>query len=138
MHWNFSYSVYVIIYHEFEFVQFEWYFGKLRIALMSPARTKHVYNLRWRSFISNLEKSFNVQLRSGTNKVFEFVIQRTMRHWSVSPNFPPKFKTGMPREVELFVMRSWAVCYYWDNRQEHVALEVERQGAQLLKTLLLR
>ena len=64
-----SYSVYVIIYHGFEFVQFEWNFWKLRIVLMSPGRTKHVYNLRWRSIISRLEKSLIYLLEKSKKKL---------------------------------------------------------------------
>ena len=40
-----SYSVYVIIHHGFESFNLNGIVWKLRIALMSPARTKHVCNL---------------------------------------------------------------------------------------------
>ena len=49
-----SYSVYVIIYHGFEFVKFQQNFSKLWIILTSPERTKHVYNVKLRNIISKL------------------------------------------------------------------------------------
>ena len=65
-----SYSVYVIMYHEFEFVLCWWNFWKLRIAPMSPGRTKHVCNLRWRSILSTLEKSLkSSSMRTGTHGI---------------------------------------------------------------------
>ena len=55
---KFSADLYrVFTVYGFEFILFKWNFLKLRIALMSPRKTKHVCNLRRRSIISKLEKS---------------------------------------------------------------------------------
>ena len=55
------YSVYVIIHYGFEFIQFWWNFLKLRIALKSPRRTKHVCNLRWTRILSKTREIYHIQ-----------------------------------------------------------------------------